>query len=422
MSFTLPQELLVEIAGYVTTNSWRVYDDRQNLGNFRLVCKAFASAGAKYLTSTVYFSKYPYDLQRLKDISQHPAISKHIINAICDDSRYSAKVFDDLAWESLVRRYTGNAQDPRSKEYRDIYRQIYSDQLRVKEQGLDLAMFCVALSYMPNLRSITVTDNCNGPRFSRSTPVVFSPSWRGAPIPETWPTMASSKALWDQRVTPYHTFITVIRGLSLAKHEIHKLCVEGIDVGISHRIFDASAEDTAHLINVFKDLRQLTLCIATHEAENLWEKDSTPCNLMRKVLARAVHLESLNLNDQAEGGRFDPAFLDFSSLFGQVVWPCLRRFCLGGFEMLDHVGLVQFLMLHRDTLESLLLFDVGLIGSLWATAFADLRRKGFTCGECMLDGLYDEVDDGDYFYSVCGMEVKRYLIEGGENPFLALDT
>ncbi len=90
--------------------------------------------------------------------------------------------------------------------------------------------------------------------------------------------------------------------------------------------------------------------------------------------------------------------------------------------MLDHVGLVQFLMLHRDTLESLLLFDVGLIGSLWATAFADLRRKGFTCGECMLDGLYDEVDDGDYFYSVCGMEVKRYLIEGGENPFLALDT
>lgn len=141
---------------------------------------------------------------------------------------------------------------------------------------------------------------------------------------------------------------------------------------------------------------------------------------MRNVLARAVHLESLELNDRFEGGGLYPAFLDLTTLFGQLVWPCLRKFYLGGFEMLDHFGLVEFLALHRHTLESLLLVGVGLIGSTWAAAFADLRRKGFTCGEFMLDGLYDEPVYGT-FHTVCGKEVKRYLIEGGENPFRALD-
>lgn len=420
MILLLPQELVIEIASYVKINSWRAYDGKHSLGNFRLVCKCFAAAGAKYLTSTVYFSKYSYDLQRLNDISQHAFISKHITNAICDDSRYSARVFDDRAWETLVRRYIGRTQDLRSPGYRDSYRQMYSDQLHVKEQGLDLAMFCIALSHMPNLRSITVTDDCNRRQFSRSTPVASSPSWGDAPIPETWPSKASSKALWDQRVSPYHTFITVIRGLSLAKHEIHNLSVIGQDVGISHRIFDVSAEDTAHLINVFKDLRRLTLCITTHEAEDLWKDTLTSCNLMRNVLTRAVHLELLEFSDQPEAVGFDSAFLNFPSLFGQVVWPCLRRFGLKGFEMLDHFGLVEFLTSHCDTLEIWLLVDVSLIYSTWATAVADLRKKGFTSGECVVEALYDRTY-GD-IYAISGTEVNKYLMEGGENPFLIFDT
>lgn len=262
MAFPLPQELIDRVAFYVADADLSRWN--QVLKSFRLTCKAFAAAGVQYLTPTVSLSTHPYDLRRLSDIAQHPCISKHVTLLVCDDSRYSTESLDnpDLARLLCVSNETQE----------EAYRQLLKDQLRVRRQGLDLATLCSVLPKMPRLQSIEITDRCNAFQGCHATPVYASPSHSHEAYPEMWPEASPSEDLWDQIVSPYHTFITAIRGLPLTSHKVHKLVVRGRDVGTSHRIFDAGPEDREHLYNVFRDLRDMRLQITTHNEEQLWRE------------------------------------------------------------------------------------------------------------------------------------------------------
>ncbi len=414
MGLQLPPELITDIASYLTPESCNP-PKATDLRNFRLTCSQFAVAGARYLTSTVYFSKYPYDLERLKDVSQHPIISKQIVHALCDDSRYEPKALDRPPWRDLINRYNLIAHKHRCTELQEFYEQMYSEQLQVTKQGLDLATFCAALSRMPNLRSIQISDMCNRPGPSHSTPVKSSHPWRTGNCPEIWPTNPPPNALWDQAVSPYHTFITVIRGLSLMDHEIRDLTVEGGREGISHRIFHASAEDTAHLVNVFKNLRDLELCIFSHDSEDLWMEKTMRSGVLGNVLAKALHLDSLGLHGCGNESFFAPVIFEFSSVLDQIIWSCLRRFYLGSFEIYGHVGLVKFLLSHRRTLVHVHLYNIGLLESDWAIVFAILRRKGVQLETCILTELYTS----DFVYYDDVKDVLNYLLGVGDNPFLS---
>lgn len=150
--------------------------------------------------------------------------------------------------------------------------------------------------------------------------------------------------------------------------------------------FHASAEDTAHLVNVFKNLRDLELCIFSHDSEVLWMEKTMRSGVLGNVLANALHLDSLGLHGCGNESFFAPVIFEFSSVLDQIIWSCLRRFHLGSFEIYGHVGLVNFLLSHRRTLVHVHLYNIGLLESDWAIVFAILRRKGVQIGDLYTHG------------------------------------
>jgi hypothetical protein len=404
MGFPIPLELLSLICSHLFhKDGWlpglqdRGY--RWNIQSFRLVCKDFAAAGSQFLTSTVYLTQYHHDLDVLTKISQHPYIKKHIRTMICDNSCLS----------SYQQTF-----DLKSSSQGAYCNRMYDEQRRIRCQGDDLAVFCAALTRFPNLRSIKVTDDCNILRNSYNTPVRETASWKANllwPIP--WSEKAPSTDVWDQASSPHHTFVTVVRALSIMGHEIPELYIEGRYFGISHRIFHASPEDFKHLCNVFRSLRKLGLAINTHE-EDLWENKTLFSGLLRSIFSSANSLESLKLDSVLNEDKFYriPVF-SLSEGLGTRIWPCLRHFSLNQFQLDSYHDLTEFCIRHRATLQEVELSCIELEHTTWIEAFAKLRKSSITWDRCITDQLFD----GSMVYNVPGSLIVQYLRAGGNSPF-----
>ena len=397
---SLPPELILHIARHVATDL-----DVSTLLNFRLTCKAFAAAGTKYLTTTVFFSRFPKDLRMLRDISQHSGVSKQITNAICDDSDFSQWRLEDDYADELPE-----------KSCKEFFRQMCQEQLHAKQQGFGLAVLCVALLQMPNLKRILITDFFESYRGPQTSPAWVPPCDHDSCSPERWPLHASSENLWDQGVSPYNIFVTVIRGLSLTNHEIHELVVEGDEAGLSHRIFHTDSEDTVHLFNVFKSLRSIKLKIATHRDEDLWREKTVSSGLLSSALGKAIHLESLELQEEdIENEEWLPPLFDFSLALGQTIWTFLRHFSLTYFKLHGNSGFITFLIAHNHTLESVYLTSLEMVGDQWSATFEGLRRGKVEWTRCEIWNLSQ--DDHELNHYVSGTDAMNYLRDGGPNPF-----
>jgi len=63
MATKLRMEVLDKVFSYLT--------DPRDVVQARLVHRAFTKAGLRYLTTTIYLSRFNHDLNRLVEISQH---------------------------------------------------------------------------------------------------------------------------------------------------------------------------------------------------------------------------------------------------------------------------------------------------------------------------------------------------------------
>lgn len=375
---------------------------RRNIQSFRLVCKDFAAAGLPFLTSTAYLTQYHHDLDVLSAISQHPYISKQIRTMICDDSCLS---------------FIETSDSVEITPYGDYCIKMYDEQRSIKCQGNDLAILCAALTQLPNLRSITVTDKCNYMDDSYSTPVRGSNAWKDNGLsPRQWPKKAPPTDVWDQASSPHHTFVTVVRALSIMSHKIHELYIEGRNFGMSHRIFDASPKDFTHLCNVFTNLRKVKLAINDH-SERRWEKRTVGSGLIGNLLSTANSLESLRLDSvPPEASEESCPNLTLSTGLGMKIWPYLRYFALVGFYIDEHHDFVEFLTRHRATLREVEFNRLAFGDATWIETFAEIQQSSITWDKCVAEELLDpEIE-----YTVESKEIVQYLREGGKNPFADL--
>ena len=397
--FSLPTEILVVVCSHLfRADNWSPGSRRWAIQEFRLVCREFAAAAFQFLTSVAYLSQYDYDLEILTTLSQHPILSKNIRSMVCDDSHLSpahrSETLDKKAVAHLKR--------------------MQKEQKNIRRQGEDLAVFCAALTRFPNLKSITVTDGCNDIGGSYSTPVRFrSGSWDTETLwPLGWPAKVPFDHVWNQASSPYHTFITVIRGLSIMGHQIHELSVESKEYGISHRMmFDASHKDFEHLCNVFKSLLKVDLNINTH-GEALWEEGTLKSGLIGAMLSKATCLESLQLSSvPSEANGYINPVLTLSEGLGDTVWPFLHRLSLNEFSI-GHRDLTGFLLRHRATLRHVQFLNLFLEGGSWSETLIELRKNSIIWDKCDMWQITDE----DIDYCQCGDNIVRYLREGGDNP------
>lgn len=80
MATESPVELLGQVFSYLT--------DPMDVVHTRLSHSAFAKAGLRHLTTTVYLSEFNYDLNRLMEISQHLRVGPTTEKLVCDDNAF----------------------------------------------------------------------------------------------------------------------------------------------------------------------------------------------------------------------------------------------------------------------------------------------------------------------------------------------
>lgn len=213
-------------------------------------------------------------------------------------------------------------------------------------------------------------------------------------------------------MSPYHGFITVIRGLSIARHEITELIIEGEDFGLSHRIFNLHAQDHMHITRVFQGLQKLELHINSHWNEESWHQETLSKGFLGSLLGQSNLLVVFELS----GFDNDSCSLDFSAVFDKVIWLCLRRFTLSYFDIEGQVHLARFFIAHRQTLQTVSLNAITLKERGWAALLCNLRKNQVKWKHFSSTGLWET--DGKYIYEFYPKEeaVVNYLRGGGENP------
>lgn len=412
---SLPCEVLTDIFGRLSVT---------NLQQVRLVCRAFAAASEPHLFPRVYISPSLKDIEVFQYITNHRVFSKYINEIVCDDTILPARFLEQPNWDdwwnaSQKRRDSRRTELDCSKTSQDqymIYQKLHAERQRVKDHGTDMIALCSSLPNLPNLRSIVITDRTRN--WSRSWLTSTSEACRDRDLPEnaSWSAEVLRGDVWDQRTSPHHGFVNMIRVLSISGTVISQLSIQGARGGISHRLFSQlQQQDYNHLCTVFSHLQKLELHINTHDRERIWHDASRSGKLVR-VFAAAKSLEHLKLSFDM-GNRLKlylhgPS-LDIESFFGNTTLLQLRALELESFEA-NPSSLAEFLA-RRHALENLTLTCFFYHACEYARFLDDLRRRAVVLKHCMFrvpNHIADEWSSGRPESEA----FVKYLRHGGRNP------
>lgn len=212
--------------------------------------------------------------------------------------------------------------------------------------------------------------------------------------------------------------------------KLDDLSIEGRQDGMSHGMFSlASPKDYSHLLNVFANLRRISVHVSTH-------RDTYPVNFvgLGQLLIHATLAQSLDL--KGTGGR-RKSRLVLSRLFQDFTWPHLKRIGLHGFVMHTDAELIAFFDRHRATVDSVALRSMFLHEKAfddlddspceaWKHFFSELRRRSIKFQSLELFKIHDCCNsEGEHpdlaIRGNRGKKVLEYLRNGGPNP-LTVDT
>jgi len=429
MATELPMEVLDKIFSYLT--------DPTDVVHARHAHRAFAKAGLRYLTTTIYLSKFNYDLSRLVEISQHPQVAPMIEKLVCDDRNFISVIQQMAGMDSAPHIDGGPPARDEYKKRNPVrlgwYLKMCRQERRMRANGVQMAVLMAALPNLPNLKEVTITDCCG-----RLTHPGRSAVTRGriyqtlyhrknqwtadTPAPQLWGLTRWQRPSdpWDAHTTPFHGLINLIRSLSSTKHAIHTLSIQGRVIGVSHSIFGMAAQDFRHTSNVFANLRTLKLTI--DDAPIPWQEDNLANGRMARVLRTAPLLECLEmsfigidddeepLGDWSSGREFDIA-----RDLGSFTWPHLRHFALINCNVQTHYGLASFLGRHSASIRSLRLEMIYFQHTYLGDFFTELRDGGVRLdndgfhGKWLWDILWEEADVGG---------LVEFLRGNGPNPGL----
>ncbi len=217
-----------------------------------------------------------------------------------------------------------------------------------------------------------------------------------------------------------------IRLLSDMAIKLDELSIEGRESAISHTIFStASPEDYNHLLNVFANLRKISVSINPYG-------HSCPLHFdgLGRLLTHPTMLQSLDLKCVGDGLRRTNLLM--YRLHQGFQWPHLKHFGLYGFSMHTDTELLAFFQTHRASIESVTLHSMFLhekdlqsaetgLCQAWKHFFGELRKRSikfqrldlFQIYDCrnhkgMIPGLASRTDGG--------RRVLEFLRDGGPNP------
>ncbi len=415
----LPLEILAQICRELRWQTHPDYKDsniqRKDIRSVRLVSREFAAAALPLLLKKVHFGQYNTSLETLQAVSEHNVLRHYVRTISCDDSLLAPVHLHDKAWRedwiscaSLPDKY--NEESMKDAQLR--YKEIYDQMTKIIEEDEDSEVLNAALVRLPGVDKIIisdlfVSDESEDICHKQILRKFLSAKHRTYEPPE--------ESLWDRASTPYRSFVTVVRALSMTEHRIRAVYISGEYSGVSHRMFSSAApKDFDAMCNLFRNLTYLYLDINTHGNEELWEDDTGSQDALYRLLSTANLLKTLLLGsmyDFEEG--VAPSTLKVSSCFGSFKWPSLRSLSLEGWTVLAE-DLFGLLHRHRDTIKRIYFDDIHLEGRTWGQLLDGIRDESavmWTQADC--ERLSDAAG---WDYSATEGEVTAFLREERDNP------
>ena len=453
----LPNEILLMVFEQLS----RSYDQR-DIPRLRLVCKRFADLGSYYLISEAHLFFKSSQFERLRQISEHPIISKKIdtlfyeadmltrydsmqdwrIN-ICIPNWFNTKqpeshtpspvrsAREERAYSrSLIKAMRGpestHSETLLQRAY-DKYTGYLADQESMRLQNFNLEVLKDALMKMPNVKTIELSTECC---LGRST--------------------LMGEAFKDGLAVPYADLqseegcgVGQLRSLLVAA-EAAGLKFETLAAGnLDWRFFQESSKQNQEvrrkMQNSLRALQTLKLYISTRS-----ELDEAYYDRFHAILpdcARCLHetshlkdfitatpdLERLDINFDCDAPQ-SPATLCDS--IGTFTWHSLRVAAFA-YISADEDCLAQFFVRHASTLRKLRLETILLTTGSWPSLLRRARQTLTLEQTCLCGRLRSHDSQEDYWLdSPAGLNggkrakievvLEKYLLEGGEGPLLDL--
>ncbi|KAI9720415.1 MAG: hypothetical protein M1812_002921 [Candelaria pacifica] len=439
----LPPEILLNIFARL---------GKMDLKSIRLTSQIFGQVGSEFLVDKIIIAPSYRSLNAVEGISNHPLFRKHVKRIIYDissrdfyyepaavlqglihgcgpltrEARHKLQQAEEtsvinnhpdwmMALEGLAE--TGVMSESFSMN-RSImsehqhHQKLYENQQFIRENGLDLTAFENALSCLPNLQEVTLSDVA----WSKSFKEDIAPSilCNLRPYDHRMGELLADSFSARYRLPSVELQTLILGAISRYGKSILSLTSSsGNSSGLCTRLLSMPAEDMLMLCNSFAKLLTLELSFSRYGPERQ-DLKGLGCGNLGRLFQAAKQLEHLRLHFDG----FCPhsiKHLPLSSFIGVGSWPNLTSFRLVGMAM--HLSeLSAFVDRQKHTLRSIHLSQIHLTGGEWYQAL-DLLKQLTRLGRVKLRGL-----SGSGFsfaqrhrkYSNSAME--QYVLGRGPNP------
>jgi hypothetical protein len=350
---------------------------------FRLVCRAFALAGAPCVLKNLHIHSYYYHLKFLEELARREGIAKgvkalHYTDEIVSSPKASFEDFRehyDRLKESLNGQIFQEA-DLR-QQYRD-YEVTYENQPRLLKNSVDVSTIETLIKHLPALKKVTINTQ-------NEYPEQFKRGWNPYTSPRISPNTGERKQV-DVGVRGLGAVIGAVHSAGTTLHELH--------VGLlSPKFFSLDNDDLLRVSHTLKCLNILDLRIDTgHEEFRRSESEGWNIRVGTKVsecreIMRMGQLKSLlialpllaslclrfNWRNEVESPEGWPAKLSW--LFNsQYVWPALKAIDLG-MIISSEQELFELLDRHRSTLRDVVIRSYCLHPGSWVSLLPKLKTS-----------------------------------------------
>lgn len=414
----VPSELCIEIFGGIS---------RSDLKSIRLVSKKLNALSSPLLFTRVYASLHLKDLEVLSAISRHPILSlfvKEIVYSGVFFHLSKIKASRNVSEEEPLSQY--NLE--RGREY---YRQRVEESEMILRDREDVAIISTALSRMPNIRMVTLTNHWRPTRdllgkcswSERFLGLVDLPEGArfGGPLSRVYPSYAKVPCGLPLRIgdpktggmSIDHGFRVMSRALSIANARVRMLSIDyfndssrslrsRLTSGISPGSFHMSPRDFVHSCNAFRYLHKVAFSLWMENTDNEW--DILMQGNIAKLLAAAEELEALtfDFNHTVDN-------IPLEKFLGSLTWPRLRSIRLFRKEM-HQEELAGLLERHCKTLKVLCLDSVNLKSGTWLDTAEEIRGC-LSLGFISLCELGERVDPWNVKTAITE-HLEDYIIHG----------
>ncbi|KAI1320421.1 hypothetical protein F5Y16DRAFT_389851 [Xylariaceae sp. FL0255] len=390
----VPPEILYVVCSFLSV------DDLQNV---RLVSKALADIGASYMLPEVTFYMDEKELHRLHAISEHPIFSKHVHSLT-----YFAMALDNVSWREFLIDYKSevrwdsklkgrNIQSAHLKPEYDKYLKALHMQDFIMKKELDIDMLREVLKRFPKLTKMTMSA---GDKFYEG------------PFEIRRSKGVDDVLRYDASTTLPPEGVRPLEALLRANMDA-KCALKTLRAGFLHwRFFETPVENLTAMFSPLANLTHLhlILCHKFSAGEELSENDDDDIEVdfimecqrtlakggLKHVLRLMPQLQVLTIDILSEECEeqlkaatlrdiFDPGFR-LSNLKGLV---------LAGVSC-DREPLMDFLLLHKNTLQKLCLRNITLESTSWRKLLPDIRKNLDLNDVCICDLLYGVVERGGH--------------------------